>query len=130
MRRTPKNRAGFTIAEVTVSVGILAMAVMLLAQVGVQVLRELARSADRQAALEQAVNILEGARACPWDRLDQDWADQLRLRSADQARGWKLAVQVQPSKNPPGVKRVQVTIRWTSDHQALFASGYAIRPIR
>jgi hypothetical protein len=116
MRSLPTNgpsrgRSAFTIAETTIALGLLAVALTLVAQVGVQTLRERERVVAGQAAREQAVNVLETARAQPWEKLDSGWAEKQRLPEAYIHKGWKLQVRVEPEASRPRVKRVSVEVR-------------------
>src|SRR2546421_4359682 len=69
------SRAGMTLVEVTVTLAIVGILAVIVSQCIVWSLQERARLASHQAALELADNLLEMARAQPWERLDQSWAD-------------------------------------------------------
>jgi type II secretory pathway pseudopilin PulG len=118
IRKAPDCGApGFTIAETMAALGILAVAMVLVAQIGVWTLQEGSRSSARQAAQELAANVLEAARACPWDSLGPDWAAAQKLPQAFDRQGWKLNIQVAPEKSRPHVKRVTVQVEWTPDSE-------------
>jgi prepilin-type N-terminal cleavage/methylation domain-containing protein len=107
--RGPENRqSGFTIAETLIALGILAVAMLIVAQVGVWSLQEYARTFDRQAAQELAANVLETARASPWDALNSEWATSQKLPPGFAKDGWRLAVQV--DSHGPLLKRVSVQV--------------------
>jgi type II secretory pathway pseudopilin PulG len=106
---------GFTIAETVAALGILAVAMILVAQIGVWTLQEGSRSSARQAAQELAANVLEAARGCPWDALGPDWASSQKLPQAFNRDGWKVKVEVAPEKSRPYTKRVTVQVKWTPD---------------
>jgi Tfp pilus assembly protein PilV len=106
-----RGRSGFTIAETMVTLGLLAVALTLVAQVGVQTLRERERVVAGQVAREQAINVLETARAQPWEKLDAGWAEKQQLPEAYTRKGWKLQVRVEPEASRPRVKRVSVEVR-------------------
>ena len=74
-----KPKQGFTILEITIALGILAFVVVIVAQMGFQSMRDRKRNADRHEALELAANILESARACPWNSLSPSWAAEQKL---------------------------------------------------
>ncbi len=114
-RRT--GRSGFTTAEAMVTLGILAVVALLLAQVACQVLMERRRNLARQTALEAAANVLEAARACPWDDLTPAWAARQRLpKSLPQAlREARLDVRVEPERGRPHTRRITVAISWQQD---------------
>ena len=113
--RSPAGRRGFTIAETMVALGILGAVLLLLAQLAVVVLRERQRSAARQDALETAANVLEAARACPWDDLTPAWAARQRLPEpvAGRLRNGRLEVRVEPEASRPHTRRVTVEVRWS-----------------
>jgi hypothetical protein len=98
-----------------VALGILGTVLLLLGQLAVVVLRERQRSAAHQGALEAAANVLEAARACPWDDLTPAWADRQRLPEtvADRLPGGRLEVHVEPEASRPDTRRVTVEVRWS-----------------
>jgi Tfp pilus assembly protein PilV len=107
----PDNqRSGFTIAETLVALGILAVAMLLVAQVGVWSLQEYARTFDRQAAQELAANVMETARASPWEALNSEWAASQKLPAGFAKDGWRLAVQIDSDASRPLLKRVSVRV--------------------
>jgi hypothetical protein len=108
------------------ALAILAVAMVLAAQVGVWSLMERARSATRYEVLEAANNILEAARARSWTELTPDWAAEQRLPEplAERLHQGLLHVRVEPEASRPQCKRVTVEIRWTLDR------GMPARPMR
>ena len=105
-------RTGFTILETTAALGILVVLLTLVAQVGLWSLRERTQAAARYQALEFAANILEAARACPWEELTPQWATRQRLPddlAGLLARG-RLEVRVEPETSCPYCKRVTVEV--------------------
>jgi hypothetical protein len=103
-----------TLLEVLGALGILALAMVMVAQLGVESLTERARADRRSAALEFAANILETARSRRWSELTPEWAAALRLPDELQGR-WidpRLAVSVEPEPERPRLKRVTVQVRW------------------
>jgi prepilin-type N-terminal cleavage/methylation domain-containing protein len=106
------GRPGFSILEVTVALGIMAVVMSLIAQMGYWSLREKMLTEARQTALELSNNVLETARATPWDSLTPAWAAQQKLPDDMDTflpRG-KLAVSVDPEKS--GARRVTVVVSW------------------
>jgi hypothetical protein len=105
------------VAEATVALAAVAILGVVIAQCTVWGVRERARLAARQAALELAANVLEAARATPWDRLDQDWAAAQVVPSemADLLPEGKVVATVEPEKLSPHARRVTVEVRWRSD---------------
>jgi hypothetical protein len=97
-----------------IALGILGVVLLLLAELGCQVLTERMRDAARQDALEAAANALEAARACPWDDLTPAWAARQRLPDAVAGRlpGGRLEVRVEPEASRPHTRRVTVEVRW------------------
>ncbi len=109
------RRRGFTLAEVMVAVGVLGVVLLLVAQTGYLVLRERQREGAREEALEAAANVLEAARACPWDELTPAWAARQRLAdfSAGRLRDGRLEVRVEPEASRPHTRRVTVEVSWS-----------------
>jgi hypothetical protein len=98
-----------------IAVAILGVVLLLVAQLGCEFLKERQRSTARQEALEAAANVLEAARACPWDELTSAWADQQRLPESlsDRLRQGRLDVRVEPEASHPHTKRVLVEVHWS-----------------
>jgi Tfp pilus assembly protein PilE len=108
------RRRGFTFFEIVVALGMLAIAIVLTAQLAYQALRERMRNDFRQAALETASNTLEVARAQPWEATTPEWAAAQHVPES-----WKetqpdgeLKVRVEHEAVTPHLKRVTVTVRW------------------
>lgn len=117
-RHLPKRTAaGFTVLEITLALGILLVAMVLVAQAGFASMRDRVRNAARLQAEELAANVLEAARACPWETLTPEWAAAQRLPEggADRLLEGRMTVTVAPETGRPLVKRVTVTISWTQD---------------
>lgn len=108
---------GFTIMEVVIAFTILGVVMLLVAQVATYSLRERWRTTARQAALEIASNILEVARACPWEKLDANWAAAQRLPDNvdPHLADARLEVRVDPEKTLAQIKRVRVILRWQAE---------------
>jgi prepilin-type N-terminal cleavage/methylation domain-containing protein len=109
-----QRRRAFTLLEMTVALAILAVLIVIIAQCFSLSFRERARAASHHVATELAANILEAARAQPFDKLDQSWADSqvIPTYSAELLRQGKVIVTVEPEKSTPNLKRVQVEVRW------------------
>lgn len=109
-----RNRRAFTVLEVTVAIGLLTLALVLAAQVGVWSLGDRRRSTLREEALEAAANVLETAQAADWESVTPAWAAAQRLPEALGRRlpKGKLTVRVEPEKARPLTKRVTVVIDW------------------
>ena len=108
------ERRGFTIIEVVAATGIVLVAMVLVAQIGYWSLRERTRSAARQVVIELAANVLESARAQPWEGLDAEWAAAQRIPEEleELLSEGRISVAVEPEPAPPRTKRVTVEIRW------------------
>lgn len=119
-------RRGFTVMETLVSLGLLTAVLVLVAQVAVWGIGERRRADARQDALEAAANLLESARAAPWESLTDDWAAAQRLPEplTERLSGWKLTVRVEPEAPRSLVKRVSIEVTWTHD------DGSPARPVR
>ena len=70
--------------------------------------------ASHQAANELAANLLEAARALPFDQLDQRWADAQTIPSEMAALlpEGKVIVTVESAKSSANMKRVTAEVRW------------------
>jgi hypothetical protein len=107
-------RPGYTVMEVLIALGMLAVATVLVAQVGTLSLMERARVDERTAAIEETANVLETARARPWSDLTPEWAAGQRLPEslAKRLRDADLTVKVEPEPGRARVKRVTAELRW------------------
>lgn len=115
---TQLRRAGFTVMELVVALGILSVAMVLVAQIGISSLAQRRRTAVRHEALEAAANVLESAQARPWDGLTPAWAAAQRLPEplARKLSDGKLTVRVEAEKSRPHAKRVTVEVHWQHDN--------------
>src|SRR5687767_7479141 len=112
-----KKRLGFTLMEATAALAIVAILAVIVVQCVVWSMRERARFAARHAALEVAANVLEAARAEPFDRLDKEWAESHVVSPEMDSLLPKGAINVtiEPEKSAPGTKRVTVEVQWHFD---------------
>jgi hypothetical protein len=115
-----RGRAAITLTETTVALAITGVIAVIVAQCSVVVLRERSRTAARQAALELAANVLEEARATPWDRLTGDWAAGRGVPEgmAELLPEGKVVVTVAPAEKAPLARRVTAEVRWKSGPNA------------
>jgi type II secretory pathway pseudopilin PulG len=109
-----RRAAGFTLLEMTAALGILTVALLVIAQVGVWSLTERMRAVERQSVEEVAANVLESARATPWEALTPAWAKEQRLPEP-LSQQWKLDVQVEPEPGAERTKRITVEISLLPD---------------
>jgi Tfp pilus assembly protein PilE len=110
----PGPRAGSLLIEATVALAIIAIVAAIVAQSIVWSLEERARAASHQAANELAANVLEAARALPFEKLDQHWADAQVVPSEMAALlpGGTVVVTVETGPAMSKTKRVTVEVRW------------------
>src|SRR5262245_44568429 len=107
---------GFTLVEMMASLVILGMVLVVVAQLGTWSLRERRQAAARQAALELAANVLEEARAQPWNALTAKWARDQRLPSELKSLlpDGRLTITVKADKDAPLTKRLTAEVRWST----------------
>ncbi len=88
-----------------------------MAQAMVWSLRERARLASHQAATELAANVLEEARAQPWEKLDSAWAEARTVPSEMAALlpEGKILVKLAPGAK---LRRVTVEVQWQGEPSA------------
>jgi hypothetical protein len=100
--------------EAVAALGVLSVAMVIVAQLSTQALAERVRTDEHLVAVESAANVLEAARARPWADLTPEWAAEQRLPEdlTDQLPDARLAVRVEPEPERPRVKRVTVELRW------------------
>jgi hypothetical protein len=104
--------------ECCVALVLLAAAMMLTMQLGLWSYRSRARLAARFTALEVAANVLEEARALPWDEITGAWAESRRIPADldSQLSDGTIDVRVEPVEGQPITKRVSVELRWMPEH--------------
>ena len=107
-------RPGFTAMECMVVLAVLVVMMTLLAQVSAWSLGQRGQNRIREDVLEAADNILESARATPWEGLTPEWAAGQRLPESLTARlpKGRLTVRVEPEASRPHTRRVTVEITW------------------
>jgi type II secretory pathway pseudopilin PulG len=110
-----RPRPGFTMAETLIAFAVLSSVAAGVAEFATWSLDERAHADARLESVEIAANVLEQARARPWNDLTAEWAGSQRLPDSMAAR-WpdcRLSVRVEPEANRPRVKRVTVDVKWT-----------------
>jgi prepilin-type N-terminal cleavage/methylation domain-containing protein len=112
------RRRAFTILEIMVALGMLSIAMVLVAQLAIWSTVERRRNVLRQEALEAAANVLETAQASSWEVLTPDWAAKQRLPDwlAGELPQGRLTVRVDTEATRPRSKRVTVEIGWLLDN--------------
>jgi hypothetical protein len=100
--------------EAAITLALLMILGVIVTQAVVWSLQERTRTAAHHAAVELAANVLEAARAEPWEKLDKGWADAQQVPSDMDAvlPGAKLAVTVASDAKMPASRRVTVEVRW------------------
>ena len=108
------RRPGMTLVEVTVTLAIMGILAVIVAQCAVWSLEQRGRIAAEQAALELADNILESARAQPFEKLDQAWADAQTIPAEMEALlpDGKVQVKVESDQPVALCRRVTVAVTW------------------
>lgn len=113
-RTTPgagPRRRGFTLLELTLTVGMVAVAMMLTVRVLGWVAAERRATERRQYALQEASNLLDRLASRPFDRVTPESARAVALPEAARAAlpGAELAVTVDGGDD---TRRVAVRLRW------------------
>jgi Tfp pilus assembly protein PilE len=110
--RPAPARRGFTVVEIVLALVLMVVVMGLVAKVGYHALVERGRIGARLAAQEAAQNVLEAARATPWEELTPQWAAAQRLPEEWTARQSDGKLEVRVEGEAPLCKRVTVAIRW------------------
>jgi hypothetical protein len=107
-----RPRSAFTVLETVAALSILLMVMLIVAQLGTWALQERLRNGVRHQAIEYAANVLESARALPFESVTEDWASEQELPQSLTVRlhDAKLSVHVGAEPSRPNTKRVSVEI--------------------
>ncbi len=110
-----KRRSGYTMIELSMAVGVLAIVIPIVAQLAVWSLAQRLQTQSRQTAQELANNTLEAARACVWDDLTPAWAKARTIPDdlKPLLNEGTLTVTVEREKNQ--VRRVTAVVTWRRD---------------
>jgi type II secretory pathway component PulJ len=114
MLRNRRSRPGYLLLEMLAATAL----VIILVGLGTQMLEAAAQQRramrHRQAAMQEAANLLERVAARPWPRLTS--AEVARERLSDDARqtlpGGAVSIELAAEAGPPAGKRVLVTVSW------------------
>lgn len=130
MKTSTRQRNGFTALEAIVSLGVLTTAIVFVSQLVTFGIAERKRNLAQQEALETAANILEEARACSWDKLDDAWAAEQALPDTPGTRLYdaRLSVRVEnKAREQPAIKCVVVEIEAKTGMLARQTAWFASR---
>lgn len=116
----PPGRRAFTIAEAAIALGLLAGVGVMVAQLATWAVDQRAALDARLDAAEIAANELEQARAVPWDGLTPEWAAGRALPAhvLDRWPDARVTVRAGPEPGRPRVKRVTVEVKWAAGKKA------------
>jgi hypothetical protein len=109
-----------------VALGVLGSLLLVMAQLACSIFEERRRTTVRQDVLEAAANVLEAARACPWQDLSPEWAGRQTLPGhlAERLPDGRLQVRVEPEPSRPHTRRVTVEVHWSQEN------GQPARPVQ
>lgn len=118
-------RRGYTILEATIALGVLAVALVAVAQSVVLAAQQRRVTQRRQLARQAADNALERLFALPWKDLTPETAATTKLLAGveDYLPGATLTVAVEEVAGPPQAKRVRVEVGWND------AAGAVASPV-
>jgi prepilin-type N-terminal cleavage/methylation domain-containing protein len=114
-RRSPRH--GFTLTECAIALAVLATCAVIVAKLATETLADRSRLEARFEAEQIAANVLEQARAVPWDGLTPTWASERQL-PPEVLQRWpntRLVVRVESEPNRARVKRIVVEVRWEGE---------------
>ena len=104
------SRSAFTLIELTAAMALTTFALGMVAVIAAWALQDRAQHQARHRALEAAANLLETARAMPFDQVTDAWAKSQSLPEDDWLPEGKIEVSVDLER--PNLKRVTVIVRW------------------
>jgi prepilin-type N-terminal cleavage/methylation domain-containing protein len=109
-----RRRSGFTFLEIVVALAVIGVLLVVVFQSVIWSMRARQRLAAQQAAVELAANVLESARAQPWDKLDKSWADAQAIPTDMEALlpDGEIAIRIEQSRLSPDSRQVTVEVRW------------------
>jgi Tfp pilus assembly protein PilE len=109
-----RSRRGYLLMEMLAATAL----VMILVALGAQMLQASARQRlamrHRQAAMEEAANVLERVAARPWPQLTPAALGRERLSedTREALSGGSLSIELAPEAGPPAARQVLVTVTW------------------
>jgi prepilin-type N-terminal cleavage/methylation domain-containing protein len=107
-------RRGYSIIELLVATALLATLLTVCVQLSGTATAEQRAVGQRQAAMNEAANVLERLSIRPWDELTDKNLSELPLSAAarQSVPEARLEVRVVQPAGQPGVKRISVLVRW------------------
>ncbi len=134
MREASIRRRGTTVLELVAAAAVLAVLLVVCAQMLSRTAVQQRALANRRAALQMASNAMEHVHALPWDGLNEAATDAVATAVVGQemVRGARLDVAVGEADATLRAKRIRVTVTWNegSDEverkQQLTAWCYAV----
>lgn len=108
------RRHGSTLIEVSIAAGLVAVAMIAVAQLLAVAARQDRSIEHRQLAAQEAANSLELVLARPWNELNSEWLQSLSLspQSERLLPDGKLVCELETLAEEPAVKKVVTTVTW------------------
>jgi len=108
------RRHGSTLLEVSIAAGLVAVAMIAVAQLLAVAARQDRSIEQRQLAAQEAANSLELVLARPWNDLNAEWLQGLSLSPQAQRLlpDGQLVCELETPGEEPAVKKVVATVTW------------------
>ena len=115
MIRLKIRRSGYSLFEIIISLGVLAVVLVVVAQSVTLVARQRRVTQRRQLALQAAENSMERLFTLPWVELSTEklMGEALPREFTSGLPGAALKIDVDEEAGPPSAKRLQVEVSWT-----------------
>ena len=110
------RRHGSTLIEVSIAAGLVAVAMIAVAQLIAVAARQDRSIEQRQLAAQEAANSLELVLARPWNDLNSEWLQSLTLTPESQRMlpNGRLVCEFETLAEEPNVKKVVATVTWNA----------------
>lgn len=107
-------RRGSILIEVSIAAGLVAVAMIAVAQLLAVAARQDRALEQRQLAAQEAANSLEQILARPWDELTPEWLQNLSLSSESRRLlpDGRLVCEMETVAEEPSSKRIVATVSW------------------
>jgi len=125
-RQSRPTRPGFTVLELTITLGVLAVMLLVVGQSVALVAQQRRITQRRELAARTAENVMERVFAKPWNELNTEQLAEVKLPE-DVKRdlpGAALKLDVTELEGPPRSRRIQVEVAWKD------AAGLVAKPAR